>query len=186
MGLVATDPLYTTNFLSQAESVEKGDTDSWIQVTSGRRMTDDSLASTLPGGSRSVDRASFQSTDIERMLNMATLRSQISLSRKNATSFALDTPITLEEPYSAPASNERHKRKPSDVPADFGSDRSSADSLSNPFASEVSLVDPALFSRQRPKEELPISRAEPPGDKSNEGLEGGEKGDSSLVYGIAR
>ena len=180
-GLVAAEPLYTTSFLSQAESADKRDRDSWVQVTP-RRMTDGSVTSTIPRGPRSVDQSSFQSTDIERMLNMATLQSQNSVNRKNATDFSLDNPLTPES--SAPTTSERHQRRPSDVPADLGSDRSSADSLSNPFASEVSLVDPTLFSRQRPRQGLPISRPEYLGDK--EWAETDEKGESGMVYGIAR
>ncbi|KDR82882.1 hypothetical protein GALMADRAFT_220878 [Galerina marginata CBS 339.88] len=157
-----TNPIYTSNsFLSPTKSnYARASMASWAQVIPEDQKYPASPVSPsriVVHSPRSFGRMSLESLDIEGMLNMATLQSEVTASRKNseATILAHVVPspsATLAVPtqtFLRPDASLRHQRNPSNVPMGFDSlafERYSA----NPFDGRTSITPSLLQDSLRP------------------------------------
>ncbi|KAF9556732.1 hypothetical protein CPC08DRAFT_820277 [Agrocybe pediades] len=200
------NPIYATNpaFLSPTNSkYQRGSMASWAQrIPEDQRSRISSIKPPSPAlqSSRSEERLSIESLDIEGMLNMATLQAEnLPRSRKNSEVTIYGHIIPLHTPTlvvptvsrSKTQISERHLRNPSDVPAGPDSMAFSGYSV-NPFDGHASITPSILQDNlviSKPSGsllELPLSPRD--GRSSNARIASGlaSNRSSSDWYGIAQ
>jgi len=143
------NPIYTTTsfFSSTRSNYSRGSIASWSQIApEDQRYPSNSIP--LPSKDIVQVPRSLQSLDIEGMLNMATLQSDESSSRKNSEATPLGPPsVTVLGPtFLRPGTNLRHFRNPSDVPVGPNSMAFSEYSV-NPFEGHESNLNDGPFAR---------------------------------------